>query len=118
MPLGGAMNVEMLVPTRTQAQASTGELQNTFSYDGVSPLYVHFYERGSSPVQQPFGQYLNVDAIAIIEGTVDGIEPVEASSSAGNRTQVKINGVKWEVSRVRPIGLGDKDWEIQLRRWK
>ncbi len=119
MPAGAAMTVEMQIPVRTSALSDSRKLTNTFSYDGAAKLYVRFTERGSAPVHQPQGQYLNVDAVALIEATAEGLEPLELSNDgSGRREQVKINGAVWEVVRVRDLGGVDRMKEIQLRRWK
>ena len=117
MPAGAAMTTEILIPTITSAQAATGEVSETYSYDGVAPIYGRFFETSQSPSNQSQGQYTVVEARVLIEYEDLQRFPVEAAGS-GRRFQLKVNNILWEVLRMPDLGNVKRMVEITLKRWK
>ena len=121
MPLGQANTTRLYVPTVTTAAGSRGQLTQSFSYSGVSPIWCRFWETSPTAVQRPQGQAIGVNAIAIINAD-NRVEPMAQDSTAtGERRQVKIvhedaTESLWEVIGVKTLGRFQV--EMTLTRWK
>lgn len=126
MPLAAAMTCAFRLPTVTTAQAATGELRQTFSYD-YSPTYygrLCDLSRKDQAIQQPSGEWVQVEATLDVPADIQDLEPFTLTDSSGKRTQLQTDvyrtgdWVTWEVMHVKDLGNVGRVKEFMLRRWK
>jgi len=117
MPLGQAMTAELKVGTRTSAQGATGEVTWSYSYTNVDGIPCRFHDSGAMVRQASFGQNQQVDAVAIIDAN-ETVGPVILTTDTGERRQVQIDGVAWEVTKVADLGNIGRLKLVSLRKWK
>lgn len=107
----------LLVPVVTTSQAVTGEEVESYSYATSTDIPCRFFGRKLESIVRQDGQSLQVDAVAQVRGRFN-IDPDALTSSEGQRRQVKVDGVLWEVAWAREMGGMGRRKEILLRRWK
>ena len=117
MPLGQAMTAEMKVGTPTTAQGTTGEITTSYSYTNVDGIPCRFHSSGSVVRQANYGQTLQADAVAIFDAN-ETLNPLILGTSTGDRRQVQIDGVAWEVMDVNDLGNIGRLKLVRLRKWR
>ena len=116
MPLGAMLNSTMLIGTKLMTQQATGEWTPSFDYSAATPIACRLYDRAARSNTNPFGQTLEVDAVALVPASVS-LQPLVLGATDGERQQVQIDGVLYEVLVVRDLGHVGRVKEIELKRW-
>jgi hypothetical protein len=116
MPLGAMLNSTLLIGIKSVTQQPTGEWSPSFSYTGATPITCRLYDRAARSNINAFGQTLEVDAVALVPASVS-LEPLVLGTADGERQQVQIDGVLYEVLAVRDLGHVGRVKEIELKRW-
>lgn len=121
MPLGAMLQAQLFIGQLTESINGEGDKQQSWSYEGVPPLPVRFYELAARNIQQGFGQELQVDAEAIVPSSTD-LGPLTTGNDPGHRRQVQIvnkRGVRstWEVLKVTDQGGMGRVKKVQLKEW-
>ena len=116
MPLGAMLTSTLLIGQKTMTQQPTGEWSPSFNYTNATPIACRLYDRAARSNVNVFGQTLEVDAIALVPGTVS-LDPLVLGTSDGERQQVAIDGVLYEVLAVHDLGHVGRVKEIELKRW-
>jgi hypothetical protein len=116
MPLGAMLNSTLLIGRKSMTQQPTGEWSPTFDYSDATPIACRLYDHAARSNTNPFGQTLEVDAVALVPATVS-LDPLVLGTSDGERRQVQIDGVLYEVLAVRDLGHVGRVKEVELKRW-
>ena len=98
MPLGAMLNSTMLIGQKSVAQQPTGEWSPSFDYSSATPIACRLYDRAARSNTNPFGQTLEIDAVALVSAAV-ALDPLVLGASDGERRH---------IGRVK---------EIELKRW-
>lgn len=117
MPLGAMLKSTMLIGVKTSTQEPTGEWTPSYSYATALPISCRIYDRSSDSRQGRFGDTLEVEAIILVPASVN-VTPLLFSSGSGERKQVKVDGVVYEVLKGRNQGNVPRIREIWVKRWK
>lgn len=117
MPLGAMLKSTLLVGVKTETQVASGEYKVSVSYDASVPIPCRIYDRSSDARQSRFGDTLQVEAIVLVPASVT-VTPVVLSTDTGERQQVKVDGVLYEVLKVRDQGHVGRIKELWVKRWK
>lgn len=116
MPLGAMLTSTLLIGQKTMTQQPTGEWSPSFSYTSATPIACRLYDRAARSNTNAFGQTLEVDAVALVPASAS-LDPLVLGTSDGERQQVQIDGVLYEVLAVRDLGHVGRVKEIELKRW-
>ena len=116
MPLGAMLSSTLLIGQKSVAQQPTGEWSPSFDYSTATPVACRLYDRAARSNTNAFGQTLEVDAVALVPATVS-LNPIVLGAPDGERQQVQIDGVLYEVLAVRELGHVGRVKEIELKRW-
>jgi hypothetical protein len=116
MPLGAMLTSTLLIGQKTMTQQPTGEWSPTFNYTSATPIACRLCDRAARPNTNAFGQTLEVDAVALVPAYVS-LDPLVLGGSDGERQQVQIDGLLYEVLAVRDLGHVGRVKEIELERW-
>lgn len=116
MPLGAMLTSTLLIGTKSMTQLPTGEWSPAFDYSAAAPIACRLYDRAARSNINDFGQTLDIDAVALVPGSVL-LDPLVLGASDGERQQVQIDGVLYEVLAVRDLGHVGRVKEIELKRW-
>ena len=116
MPLGAMLNSTLLIGQKSVAQQPTGEWSPSFDYSHATPIACRLYDRAARSNVNSFGQTLEVDAVALVPASVS-LDPLVLGAADGERQQVQIDGLLYEVLAVRDLGHVGRVKEIELKRW-
>jgi hypothetical protein len=116
MPLGAMMTSTLLIGVKSMTRQPTGEWTPVFDYSAALPIACRLYDRAARANTNAFGQTLAIDAVALVSGSVS-LEPLVLGTADGERRQVQIDGVLYEVLAVRDLGHVGRVKEIALKRW-
>jgi hypothetical protein len=116
MPLGAMLNSTLLIGQKSMTQQPTGEWSPSFDYSSATPIACRLYDRAARSNTNAFGQTLEIDAVALVSAGVV-LDPLVLGASDGERQQVQIDGVFYEVLAVRDLGHIGRVKEIELKRW-
>jgi hypothetical protein len=116
MPLGAMLTSTLLIGQKSMTQQPTGEWSPSFDYSSATPIACRLYDRAARSNTNAFGQTLEIDAVALVPGSVS-LAPLVLGASDGERQQVQIDGVLYEVLAVRDLGHVGRVKEIELKKW-
>lgn len=116
MPLGAMLTSTLLIGAKSMSQQPTGEWSPAFDYSAASPIACRVYDRGARSNINAFGQTLEIDAVALVPANVS-LNPLVLGAVDGERQQVRIDGVLYEVLAVRELGHVGRVKELELKRW-
>lgn len=116
MPLGAMFTSTLLIGTKSMTQQPTLEWSPTFDYSSAAPIACRIYDRAARSNINDFGQTVEIDAIALVPASVS-LGPLVLGASDGERQQIQIDGVLYEVLAVRDLGHVGRVKEIELKRW-
>jgi hypothetical protein len=116
MPLGAMLNSTLLIGTKSMTQQPTGEWSPSYDYSNATPIACRLYDRAARSNANAFGQTLEVDAVALVPASVS-LNPLVLGASDGERQQVQVDGLLYEVLAVRDLGHVGRVKEIELKRW-
>lgn len=117
MPLGAMMKNVLLIGVKTSTQSAQGTWVPSYSYASALPIACRMYDRSADSRQGRFGDTLEVEAVVLVPASVS-IGPLVLSTDTGERKQVKVDGVVYEVLKVRDQGHVGRIKEIWVKRWK
>jgi hypothetical protein len=106
----------LLIGQKSVTQQPTGEWSPSFDYSSATPIACRLYDRAARSNTNAFGQTLEIDAVALVSAGVV-LDPLVLGASDGERQQVQIDGVFYEVLAVRDLGHIGRVKEIELKRW-
>ncbi|HEX7379651.1 MAG TPA: hypothetical protein VF278_21185 [Pirellulales bacterium] len=116
MPLGAMLTSTLLIGVKSLAQQPTGEWSPAFDYSSATPIACRLYDRAARSNTTTYGQTLEIDAIALVPGGVS-LNPLVLGTADGERQQVQIDGVLYEVLAVHDLGHVGRVKEMELKRW-
>ena len=116
MPLGAMLTSTLLIGTKSMTQQPTSEWSPSFDYSSATPIACRLYDRAARSNVNDYGQTLEVDAVALVSANV-ALNPLALGTTDGERQQVQIDGVPYEVLAVRDLGHVGRVKEIELKRW-
>lgn len=116
MPLGAMLTSTLLIGAKSMSQQPTGEWSPAFDYSAATPIACRLYDRAARFNSNPYGQTLDIDAVALVPGSVS-LNPLVLGAPDGERQQVRIDGVLYEVLAVRDLGHVGRVKELELKRW-
>ncbi|MGH7193627.1 MAG: hypothetical protein ACREJM_08860 [Candidatus Saccharimonadales bacterium] len=116
MPLGAMMTSTLLIGIKSVTQQPTGEWTPSFDYSGATPIACRLYDRAARSNVNRYGQTLEIDAVALVSASV-ALDPLVLGTADGERQQVQVDGVAYEVLCVRDLGHLGRVKEIELKRW-
>jgi len=116
MPLGAMLTSTLLIGQKSVAQQPTGEWSPSFDYSSATPIACRLYDRAARSNINAFGQTLEIDAVALVPASVS-LNPLVLGATDGERQQVQIDGLLYEVLAVRDLGHIGRVKEIELKRW-
>ena len=106
----------LLIGQKSVAQQPTGEWSPSFDYSSATPIACRLYDRAARSNINAFGQTLEIDAVALVPASVS-LNPLVLGATDGERQQVQIDGLLYEVLAVRDLGHIGRVKEIELKRW-
>jgi hypothetical protein len=116
MPLGAMLTSTLLIGQKSMTQQPTSEWSPAFDYSSATPIACRLYDQAARPNTNAFGQTLDIDAVALVSAGVS-LNPLALGATDGERQQVQIDGVLYEVLAVRDLGHVGRVKEIELKRW-
>lgn len=118
MPLGAMLKSTMYVGVKDMTQVPSGEYKPSYSYTNAVPVSCRIYDRSADARQARFGDTLGVEAVVLIPYAAATVTPLLFSTGDGERQQIKVDGVIYEVLKVRDQGHVGRIKEIWVKRWK
>lgn len=116
MPLGAMMTSTLLIGVKSVTQQPAGEWTPSFDYSSATPIACRLYDRAARSNVNRYGQTLEIDAVALVSAMVS-LDPLVLGTADGERQQVQVDGVAYEVLSVRDLGHLGRVKEIELKRW-
>jgi hypothetical protein len=114
MPWAAAMTSSMLIGVKSATQQPTGEWVAAWSYSGAIGVPCRIYDGDARSVAAQWGQELQVDLVALVSaGTAPS--PARIGGDAGERQQVQIDGIAYQVLDVRDLAHMGKLKAVALR---
>ncbi len=117
MPLGAMLKSTLLVPAKLLAQQPTGEWKPSYDYAASLPIACRIYDRSLDARQSRFGDTLEVEAVVLVPALIN-IEPLALGPATGERQQVQVDSIAYEVLKVRDQGHVGRFKELWVKRWK
>src|SRR5690348_1170521 len=100
MPLGAMMTSTLLIGVKSVTQQPTGEWTPSFNYSSATPIACRLYDRAARSNVNRYGQTLEIDAVALVAASIS-LDPLVLGTGDGERQQVQVDGVAYEVLCVR-----------------
>jgi hypothetical protein len=108
------MTSSMLIGVKSTTQQPTGEWVAAWSYAGAASVPCRIYDSDAKSLAAQWGQELQVDLVALVPaGTA--LSPARIGGDAGERQQVRIDGMAYQVLDVRDLAHMGKLKAVALR---
>lgn len=114
MPWAATMTSSMLIGAKSTTQQPTGEWVAAWSYAGAASVPCRIYDGDAKSLAAQWGQELQIDLVALVPaGTA--LSPARIGGDSGERQQVQIDGMAYQVLDVRDLAHMGKLKAVALR---